>query len=107
MPGKAGGRNQTLAQRLLSLVGDGPMVGENAALQLVQVGGGKLHDAPGAVPVLVIAPLEIYTRREKKSESNPLYLEWISHRCLLHVFIFLSIHFLSNSEVCVCVCVFA
>lgn len=32
VPGKAGGRNQTLAQRLLSLVGDGPVVGENSAL---------------------------------------------------------------------------
>lgn len=41
---------------------------------------------------------------KRKSESNPVYLEWISHRCLLHVFIFLSIHFLSSSEVCVCVC---
>lgn len=66
MPGEAGGRDQTLAQRLLSLVRYGPVVGENPTLQLVQVSGGKLHAAPGAVPILIIAPLEIHTWKESQ-----------------------------------------
>lgn len=63
VPGEAGGRDETLAQRLLSLVRYGPVVGEDSTLQLVQVGGGKLHAAPGAVSVLIIASLETHTRQ--------------------------------------------
>lgn len=103
VPGEAGGRDQTLAQRLLSLVRDGPVVGENPTLQLVQVSGGKLHAAPGAVPILIIAPLEIHTWKESQRVTQFI---WSGPcRCLLHVFIFLSIYFLSSSEVCVCVCI--
>lgn len=58
MPGQAGGGDEALAQRLLPLVRDGPVVGEDPALQLVQVGGGELHAAARAVAVLVVAPLE-------------------------------------------------
>lgn len=60
VPGEAGGRDETLAQGLLSLVRYGPVVGEDSTLQLVQVGGGKLHAAPRAVPVFIIAPLETH-----------------------------------------------
>lgn len=56
--GQAGGRDETLPQGLLPLVRNGPVVGEDPALQLVQVGGGELHAFPRAVPVLVVAPLE-------------------------------------------------
>lgn len=58
MPGQAGGGDEALAQRLLSLVRYGPVVGEDPTLQLVQVGGGKLHAAARAVAILVVAPLE-------------------------------------------------
>lgn len=57
MSSKAGGRDQTLPQRLLPLVWDGPMISEDATLQLVQVGSGKLHTAPRTVPVLIVTPL--------------------------------------------------
>lgn len=62
MPGEAGGRDETLAQGLFSLVRYGPVVSEDSTLQLVQVGGGKLHAAPRAVPILVVAPLRTRTR---------------------------------------------
>lgn len=58
MPGKARGRNETLAQGLLSLVRYGPVVGEDSAFQLVQVGRGELHAAPRAIPILIVAPLQ-------------------------------------------------
>lgn len=58
MPGQAGGGDEALAQRLLSLVGYGPVVGEDPTLQLVQVGGGELHAAARAVAILIVAPLE-------------------------------------------------
>lgn len=57
MPSEAGGRDETLAQGLLSLVRYGPVVGKDTTLQLVEVGGGKLHAAPRAVPIFIIAPL--------------------------------------------------
>lgn len=60
VPGEAGGSDETLAQGLLSFVRYGPVVGEDSTLQLVQVGGGKLHASPGAVPVFIIAPLETH-----------------------------------------------
>lgn len=55
---KAGGGDEALAQGLLSLVGYGPVIGEDPALQLVQVGGGELHATSRAVPVLVVASLQ-------------------------------------------------
>lgn len=58
VPSQAGGGDETLAQGLLSLVRDGPVVSEDSALQLVQVGGGELHAAPWAVPVFIIASLQ-------------------------------------------------
>lgn len=60
VPGEAGGRDETLAQGLLSLVRYGPVVSKDSTLQLIQVGGGKLHAASGTVPVLIIAPLETH-----------------------------------------------
>lgn len=51
---QVGGRQQALAQRFLPLVGDGPVIRENTALQLVQIRGGELDPFPGAVPVFVI-----------------------------------------------------
>lgn len=57
VPGEAGGCDKTLAQGLLPLVRYRPVVREDSTLQLVQVGGGKLHAAPGAVPILIVAPL--------------------------------------------------
>lgn len=57
MSGKAGGGNKTLAQGLLSLVRYGPVVSKDSTLQLVQVGGGKLHIASRAVSILIIASL--------------------------------------------------
>lgn len=69
------------------------MVGENPALQLVQVGGGKLHAAPGAVPVLIIAPLEIHTAHKVREEPGIFSF-------LVPVLILLSINFLSSSDAC-------
>lgn len=57
VPRQAGGGDEALAQGLLSLVRYGPVVGEDPALQLIQVGRGELHAAARAVAVLVIAPL--------------------------------------------------
>lgn len=57
MSGEAGGCDETFAQGLLSLVRYGPVIGKDSALQLVQVGGGKLHAAPRAVSILIVAPL--------------------------------------------------
>lgn len=56
--GEAGGRDEAFAQGLFSLVGYGPVISKDSALQLIQVGGGKLHASPGAVPILIIAPLQ-------------------------------------------------
>lgn len=58
MPGEAGGCNETLAQGLLSLVRYGPVISKDSTLQLIQVGGGKLHAATRAVSILIIAPLQ-------------------------------------------------
>lgn len=58
MPCKAGGGDEALAQGFLSLIGYRPVVSEDPTLQLIQVGGGELHAAPGAVPVLIIASLQ-------------------------------------------------
>lgn len=58
MPGQAGRGDEALAQRLLPLVRYGPVVSEDPTLQLIQVGGGKLHAAARAVAILVVAPLE-------------------------------------------------
>ena len=57
MPGEAGRRDQALAQGLLSLVRYRPMISKDPTLQLIQVGGWELHASPGAVPILIIAPL--------------------------------------------------
>lgn len=57
MSSKAGGGNETLAQGLLSLVRYGPVVSKDSTFQFIQVGGGKLHASPRAVPILIIAPL--------------------------------------------------
>lgn len=70
MPGEAGGCDETFAQGLLSLVGYGPVVCEDPALQLIQIGGGKLHAAPGAVPVFIIAPLETNKHDNIKTGNN-------------------------------------
>lgn len=71
------------------------MVGENSTLQLVQVSGGKLHAAPGAVAILIIAPLEIYMRNKLREEPSFFFF-------IVRVFILLSINFLSSSEGCMC-----
>lgn len=68
VPGQAGGGDEALAQGLLSLVRYGPVVGEDPTLQLVQVGGGKLHAAARAVAILVVAPLEDRIFFLKKSQ---------------------------------------
>ena len=58
MPGEAGGRDEALAQGLLSLVGYGPVVGEHPTLQFIKVGGGELHAPSRAVSILIVTPLQ-------------------------------------------------
>lgn len=44
--GEAGGCDEALAERLLSLIRYGPVISKDSTFQLIQVGGGKLHASP-------------------------------------------------------------
>lgn len=75
MSGEAGGCDETLPQGLFSLVRYGPVIGKDSTLQLVQVGGGKLHATPRAVSILIIAPLQTHTHTHNTDYS---LMQWVT-----------------------------